>query len=103
MLGYIEGPIFSKAVLKCRWLLEHENLSKVCKYIGKFLNSISKWGHSLNFIWGGDFADLLDFSASNIRKFSRKNGSMCHLHFKTAFEKIGHYSQSNSIKVLVPW
>ncbi len=33
---------FSKAVLKCRWLLEHENLSKVCKYIGKFLNSIGQ-------------------------------------------------------------
>ena len=32
-----KGPIFSKAILKCRWLLEHENLSKVSKYIGKFL------------------------------------------------------------------
>ena len=33
--------------------------------------------------------DLVDFSASNIWILSRKNGSMCHLHFKTAFEKIG--------------
>ncbi len=30
----VQGPIFSKVFLKCRWLLEHENLSKVNKYIG---------------------------------------------------------------------
>ena len=39
---YYKGPIFSKSILKCRWLLEHENLSKVSKYIGKFLNFISQ-------------------------------------------------------------
>ena len=45
---YIKGPIFSKAVLKCRWLLEHENLSKVRKYTGKFLNSISQFSESIS-------------------------------------------------------
>ena len=33
----ISGHIFSKAVFKCSWLLEQENLSKVGKYIGLFL------------------------------------------------------------------
>ena len=36
-----KGPIFSKAILRCRWLWEHENLSKVSKYKGKFLKGAS--------------------------------------------------------------
>ncbi len=44
----LQGPIFSKAVLKCRWLLEHENLSKVRKYTGKFLNAISQISKSIS-------------------------------------------------------
>ncbi len=67
------GPIFSKAVLKCRWLLEHENLSKFSKCTGKFLNLISQISDSI----------------SKYLDFEQKNGSMCHLHFKMAFEKIG--------------
>ena len=39
-----EGPIFSKATLKSIWLIEHENPSKVSKYVGKFYQS-----NSLNF------------------------------------------------------
>ena len=44
----LKGPIFSEAVFKCRWLLEHENLSKVSKYTGKFLNSISQISESIS-------------------------------------------------------
>ncbi len=83
--SYNEGPIFSKAVLKCTWLLEHEHLSRFGKYTGIFLNSISQISDSS--IFWGDFADLLDFSASNIWILSRIEGSMFHLHFKMAFEK----------------
>ncbi len=46
---YIKGPIFSKAIFKSRWLLEHDNLSKVNKYVGKFLNSISQILESIYF------------------------------------------------------
>ncbi len=87
----LSAKMFSKAVLKRRWLLEHKNLSKVGKYTGKIFNSgsqISEMGEFFEFSFL-DFADLLDFSASNIWILSRKNGSMCHLHFKMAFEKIG--------------
>ncbi len=73
-----KGTIFSKAVLKCRRLLEHENLSKYSKYIGKFLNSISQISESM-------YIQLV----LNIWVLSKKIGSMCHLHFKMPFEKIG--------------
>ena len=36
---YVKGPIFSKAISKSRWLLEHENLFKVGKYIAKISDS----------------------------------------------------------------
>ncbi len=60
--GHHKGPIFSKAVLKCRWLLEHENLSKVGKYAGKFLNSISQISQNLLFFeFLGGFCRSLGF------------------------------------------
>ncbi len=50
-----------------------------------------------------DFADLLDFSASNIWILSRKNGSMCHLHFKMAFEKNRTLGFPEKHRILISW
>ncbi len=47
-----------------------------------------------------DISQFLDFSASNIWIVNRKNGSMCHLHFKTAFEKIGPFVFTLSLSLV---
>ena len=65
--------LFKKTNFKSRWLLEHENLSKVGKFIGKFIYPLLiKMGKLFEFF--SDFEDILDLFARNMWKCSRRNG-----------------------------